>query len=159
MNLILPNPLLADLLAECRRQAPREAVGLLGAPRTDPDRVCGFAPAHNRSHTPESAFLVEPWQQYQIEQTFAHRGWVVAAAYHSHPSRDAQPSGMDCEFLSEKRPMLIVSLADPVYAPAYTDAVRPHEILPGSPSPIRAWIARDGQTEEVELTVVEQVAA
>lgn len=157
MKLTLPVQLVQDLVAHSRSEAPREAVGLLGALPGAPNEVVGWAALQNRSHTPESAFMVMPDEQYRLEMKFRERGWVVAAAFHSHPTRDAQPSGMDCEFLSERRPMLIVSLVDPPTVELdFGDDIKPHDFINRNvPSPLRAWIARDGHTEEVQLVLFE----
>jgi proteasome lid subunit RPN8/RPN11 len=142
MNLTLPQPVFERILQECNRQAPREAVGLLGAAWGKVDTVQAVAAAHNHSPTPEVAFWVEPYEQWRIERAFERGGMRCIGSFHSHPTKDAQPSGMDCEFMGD-RIMLIVGFASATGAD------------------VRAWRSVDGATEEVELRIVpvEELAA
>lgn len=148
MKLTLPSPVLNVILEHCRREAPREAVGLLATASASNLVIGAVAMAHNRSSTPEVSFYVDPHEQWRIETALEEAGMPVIGSYHSHPTKDAQPSGMDCEFMGD-RIMMIIGL---------------RAITSSMPPDIRAWRAVDGVTEEVELDImpmpnVEAVAA
>lgn len=139
MILTVPQPILDRILFECARKAPWEAVGLLAAPVGSVDTVQAVAAAHNRSSMPTEAFYVDPHEQWRLETAFEASGLVCIGSYHSHPTKSAEPSGMDCEFMGD-RIMLIVGMND-----------RPYRL---NNFDVRAWRAVDGHTEQVGLEIV-----
>lgn len=130
MTLHIPSPVLDRIVRDCLDRRPNEACGLLGAAVGKPDWLQCIAPAPNHSSTPDKAFFIEPHKQWQIESAFERSGVRCIGSYHSHPTKDAQPSGMDCEFMGD-RIMLIVGLTR----------------VPD----IRAWRDNKGKVEEVTI--------
>lgn len=147
MTLTVPQPALQRIVADCVRQSPREAVGLLAAPVGSVDTVQAVAAAHNRSSTPTEAFYVDPHEQWRLETAFEASGLVCIGSYHSHPTKSAEPSGMDCEFMGD-RIMLIVGGR----GVTYTHRLNESPVYEGAD--VRAWRAVNGHTEQVELEIV-----
>lgn len=92
--LILPVALRAQVLEHALREAPREAVGLLGG-------IGGTAsvalPLRNRAPGLHE-FFADPYEQFQAERGLAGEGLEVVAIYHSHPDGGPRPSQADLAF-------------------------------------------------------------
>ena len=99
----------AAMLAHCRRDLPREAVGLLSGRGSAVERIDELPniapPPHDRR-----AFLADPYRQFLAERGIAAAGMRPIAVYHSHPDGGAALSPEDLTALGP-RPWLQVVVA------------------------------------------------
>jgi proteasome lid subunit RPN8/RPN11 len=79
--IVLPENVRAKLASHARREAPREAVGLI-AGTSDGMAVASFE-LPNLGDRDE--FFADPYAQYQAEVRIAAAGLRILAIYHSHP--------------------------------------------------------------------------
>lgn len=97
----------AAMLAHCRREMPREAVGLLsgrGQVAERADELPNIAPPpHDRR-----AFLADPYRQFLAERRIAAAGMHPIAVYHSHPEGSAVLSLEDVTALDLRSRMQVV---------------------------------------------------
>lgn len=129
----IARPLLDEIVAHAREEAPNECCGL----------VAGSDGAATRVHRARNAeasplrYTIDPSDQYRIMTEIEERGEEIAAIYHSHTKTAAEPSQTDIN-LAQHWPdpiYLICSLADPE-----------------APN-VRAFLIRDDTVEEVALDV------
>jgi [CysO sulfur-carrier protein]-S-L-cysteine hydrolase len=129
----IARPLLDEIVAHAREEAPNECCGL----------VAGSDGAATRVHRARNAeasplrYTIDPSDQYRIMTEIEERGEEIAAIYHSHTKTAAEPSQTDIN-LAQHWPdpiYLICSLADPE-----------------APN-IRAFLIRNDTVEEVALDV------
>ena len=129
----IAQPLLDEIAAHAREDAPNECCGMVAGSNGTATRVFR---ARNAEASP-FRYAVHPQDQFRITMEIEERGEEIAAIYHSHTKSPAEPSQTDIN-LAENWPdplYLICSLADP-------DA-----------PDTRAFSIRDGRVEEVTLDV------
>lgn len=81
---------------QARREAPREACGILvGARDGEAWIVARAIEARNVHDTPLDAFLVDPEGLLRAADAAANEGLDVIGFYHSHPRGPAAPSARD----------------------------------------------------------------
>ncbi len=79
-----------------RREYPLEACGaLLGAEEGVGRRVTRVVPMTNAAPSRAESYEIDPREQIGIERAARADGLVVLGYYHSHPDREAFPSGRD----------------------------------------------------------------
>jgi desampylase len=86
--------LLARLLAEAERTAPRECCGLLLGRG---DRIEALNPARNVAADPLHRFEIDPETLLAAHKAARAGGPEVIGYYHSHPSGEPVPSARDRE--------------------------------------------------------------
>jgi proteasome lid subunit RPN8/RPN11 len=87
-----------------------EAVGFLCASE-DSDILAVRVPLHNHADNPSKSFFVEPWEQFRAETKITNSGYHIVGVYHSHPTSEAIPSGMDTKMARPGEIMAIYSVA------------------------------------------------
>ncbi len=90
----IPPGVLADMIAHCRREAPRECCGLLGGV---PPRVSSFHPLRNAAPSAETRYDADPRDLIDAVVDLRRRDAEILAIYHSHPRWEAVPSRTDLE--------------------------------------------------------------
>jgi len=128
----IPRPLLDEIVAHAREDAPNECCGLVGG------RDRGASSVHRAGNEFASPmrFQIESRDQLRILNEIEAAGEELAALYHSHPRSEAYPSQTDVN-LAEWWPgvaWLICSLAGPEPV-------------------VRAFEIADGEVMELELRV------
>jgi proteasome lid subunit RPN8/RPN11 len=93
-SLRISQGLLRTVIAHCRREAPKEACGLLAGKS---GRAFCALPMPNVATDPERTYLVESEAQLSAFRYMAGRGWELIGIYHSHPTAAAIPSSGDIE--------------------------------------------------------------
>jgi [CysO sulfur-carrier protein]-S-L-cysteine hydrolase len=107
----IARPLLEEIVAHAREEAPNECCGMLGGADETATRVYR---ARNAEASP-LRYTIHPSDQIRIMTEIEERGEELAAIYHSHTKTAARPSQTDIN-LAENWPdplYLICSLADP----------------------------------------------
>ena len=87
----IPPPVVAEMLAHAREEAPNECCGLLVGRRGVVDRA---ARARNLEAGP-TRYLIDPHDHLEAMKGARAEGRHVIGAYHSHPSGPAVPSPSD----------------------------------------------------------------
>src|SRR6266545_5205483 len=129
----ISQPLLDEIVAHAREEAPNECCGMVAGGDGRATRVYR---ARNAEASP-LRYTIHPSDQFRITMEIEERGEEIAAIYHSHTKSPAEPSQTDIN-LAENWPdplYVICSVADP-------DA-----------PDVRAFSIHDGRVEEVELHV------
>ena len=133
----IPRPLLDEIIAHAREQAPNECCGLIGTRDGDPVR---FYPIRNEYESP-MRFLFHRDDLPRVHVLAEERGEQLDVIYHSHPRSEAYPSQTDVNIAGEMRDWypdarwVITSLADPEPV-------------------VRAFRIDGPRVEELELSVV-----
>ena len=100
-----------EIVAHCRDEFPREAVGLLGGRDgivEDAYRLANIAPATGGL----LFFLADPYRQFLAERAIVGAGKQVVGMYHSHPGGTAVLSREDIVACSSRiRLQIVVALA------------------------------------------------
>jgi proteasome lid subunit RPN8/RPN11 len=120
-----------DLIAHAREEDPNECCGLIGG--SDGEATTLYK-ARNAEASP-LRYNLDPADQFRIMTAMEEKGEDLVAIYHSHTKSPAYPSQTD------------INLA------AYPDAMTVIVSLKEGEEPVRAYLIRDSQVEEVELDV------
>lgn len=88
---------IATLLAEATRTAPRECCGLLLG---RDGRIDAVSPADNIADDPLRRFEIDPVALLQAHKAARAGGPELLGYYHSHPDGHPLPSATDCEHAS-----------------------------------------------------------
>jgi proteasome lid subunit RPN8/RPN11 len=120
-----------DLIAHAREEDPNECCGLIGG--SDGEATTIYK-ARNAEASP-LRYNLDPADQFRIMTAMEEKGEDLVAIYHSHTKSPAYPSQTD------------INLA------AYPDAMTVIVSLKEGEEPVRAYLIRDSQVEEVELDV------
>ncbi len=93
--LIVPRPLVEEIIAHCRSRYPKEACGLLAAspPATD-HVVVQVYPMRNVEDSPVG-YSMDPKEQLLVEKQMRQRGQRLIGIFHSHTATEAYPSPVD----------------------------------------------------------------
>jgi proteasome lid subunit RPN8/RPN11 len=131
MTLVIPAPLMSQIIADARQRQPQEACGLLiGTGQTVQQAI----PIPNSDPRPEQGFMLAPQALvtalYDIEAT----GQNVIGIYHSHPRSAPFPSERDIQGAAQ-----------------WPDVVQLIIGLQGGEARVQAWCIRPGQVERVDL--------
>jgi proteasome lid subunit RPN8/RPN11 len=92
MEIVVTSGAIALMLAESRRNAPREACGILLGRA---DRIAQAAPCANVHPNPLTHFEIDPQALIDAHRAAREGGAQVAGYYHSHPSGPPHPSATD----------------------------------------------------------------
>jgi proteasome lid subunit RPN8/RPN11 len=132
MTLVIPAPLMSQLITDARQRQPQEACGLLLGTGLTVQRV---HPLPNSDPHSEQGFILDP--QLLVKALYAadEETMTVVGVYHSHPRSASFPSDRDIQGAAQwpKAAQVIVSLR----------GERPH---------IQAWQIRPGQVERIDIT-------
>lgn len=98
----IARPLVDEMIAHARREAPDECWGLLAG---EGDRVLGVFPSENGAPAEERPFRyqTEPRSQRLADDAIGARGWQILGIYHSHTHTQPFPSPTD---IAEANPFL-----------------------------------------------------
>jgi len=132
---LLPRPLVNQLLTEAQRNPEIEVCGLIGARDGRPER---FYPVANVAERPGELFRMDPAGQIDAMRRMREAGETLFAIYHSHPHAPARPSARD---LQE------AAYPDALYLIASLDTKGVLEL--------RGYRLADGVAEEVPLELEE----
>ena len=123
------------MIAHCRREAPKEACGLLAGVG---GAVTKIYPMTNADNSPIS-YTMDPLEQLRAQKAMRADGVELAAIYHSHTASPAYPSPTDITLASYPDACyIVVSLAEPMRPVA------------------KAFRIVEGQVAEDDLQVIEQ---
>lgn len=112
-HLVIPDLLLAELIAHARSEQPLECCGLLaGHIADDVGTATTRFPVKNDAAS-STEYFSNPRDMLFAFRTIRERGLELLAIYHSHPTSEAVPSRHDIErnTYGESAAHLIVSLA------------------------------------------------
>jgi proteasome lid subunit RPN8/RPN11 len=160
--LTIARPLIDEMIAHARREAPDECWGLLAG---EGGRVLGVFPCVNGAPPEDRPFryATEPHSQRLADDAIGARGWQILGIYHSHTHTQPYPSPTD---IAEANPLL----GDIVYVLVSLRAARQPFVYRGMPRaqwerahafaqrhPARpevcAFHIRDGRVVQVPLRV------
>lgn len=119
-----------EITDHARRDAPREACGLLAGERSQVVRVI---PLPNSAADAEKRYVIDPAAYVRALAEIEGQGLSLIGFYHSHPNGDPIPSPTD------------------IREAAYPDAVYVIAGLRGGVSKLSAWRIRYGEVESVEI--------
>src|SRR2546423_3574700 len=128
----LPRPLLEEIVAHARADAPNECCGMIAA--RDGEAVAVHRAA-NAAASP-LRYEMDGMEQYRIQTAIEDAGLDLGAIYHSHTRSDPIPSQTD------------INLA------FYPDALYVIVGVKGSEPDVRAWRIVDGAYTEQPLEIV-----
>ena len=94
MAIEVTSGVMATLLSEAAKAAPRECCGVLLG---EGDAVREARPAANLSTEPEVRFEIDPAALFAAHKAARAGGPQVIGYYHSHPAGQPVPSATDCE--------------------------------------------------------------
>src|SRR5256714_15649015 len=129
----LPRPLLEEIVAHARADAPNECCGMIAA--RDGEAVAVHRAA-NAAASP-LRYEMDGMEQYRIQTAIEDAGLDLGAIYHSHTRSDPIPSQTD------------INLA------FYPDALYVIVGVKGTDPDVRAWKITDGAYTEHPLEIVE----
>lgn len=93
----IPRPIIDELIAQARREAPDESCGyLLGTG----DTVSENYPMENIDHSPEH-FSFAPREQFAALRHARQKGLKILANWHSHPASPSRPSQEDLRLAND----------------------------------------------------------
>jgi [CysO sulfur-carrier protein]-S-L-cysteine hydrolase len=127
----IARPLLDEIVAHARADAPNECCGMVA---TDDGRAVKVFRADNAAASP-LRYEIEPRDQLKIQTAIDDAGWELGAIYHSHTRSAPFPSQTD------------INLA------FYPEAVYVIVGVAGDEPEIRSFSIVDGEVEEVTLEV------
>jgi len=94
--LTLPQDVYDDLVDNALEGAPEEVCGVLGGVKDgDRSRVTSVRRTANVSSTPETAYAIDPAEQFACLAAIEAAGDEVVGFYHSHPAGPPGPSVTD----------------------------------------------------------------
>lgn len=137
-RLVVPNAVLAELVAHARETPPLECCGLLAGHIADgAGAVTALYPIENAARSP-TEYETEPRAMLFAFRAMRERGTELLAVYHSHPASAPVPSRRDVErnTYGESVAHVIVGLA-------------------GAEAEVRAWWLTAGGYREAELHVTQ----
>jgi proteasome lid subunit RPN8/RPN11 len=106
--LSLPRPVLDELIAHARREAPIEACGYLAG---NGDAALAYFPMRNTDQSAEH-FSFDPAEQFAAFKKAREAGMRLVACCHSHPATPSRPSEEDIRLAQDPNlHYVIVSLA------------------------------------------------
>lgn len=90
-QLIIPQPILTQIINHAQQEAPKEACGLISG------RAGTAVKAYPITNTDKSnvTYLMDPKEQFGAFKAMRQAGTTLLAIYHSHPATEAYPSATD----------------------------------------------------------------
>ncbi|MGE5238882.1 MAG: Mov34/MPN/PAD-1 family protein, partial [Chloroflexota bacterium] len=86
-DLIIPPPIIDEMIAHCREVYPNEACGMLAGRDGSVSKLYRIT---NAVHSPVT-YEMESKEQFQAHRDMREQGIAMVAIYHSHPSTVAYP--------------------------------------------------------------------
>jgi [CysO sulfur-carrier protein]-S-L-cysteine hydrolase len=128
----IAQPLLDDMIAHARAEAPNECVGLVAA--RDGDAVA----VHRATNSEASPyrFVIDGKEQLALITEIDDAGLDIGAIYHSHTRTAPEPSQTDITFAKGWPGVVWIIVG-----------------LKGADPDVRAWLIDDSKVSEVELVV------
>ena len=93
-EVILPRPLVNQILNQAQKSPDVEVCGLVGARERQPSSCYGV---ENIAESPCKRFLMKPEEQIEAMRKIRGKGEELFAIYHSHPSAPPKPSPIDLD--------------------------------------------------------------
>lgn len=131
MTLVIPLPLMSQMVADVRQRQPQEACGLLIGSEQTVQRVI---PVPNSDPRPEQGFLLDPQALIKALYEVEAAGQKIIGIYHSHPRSAPFPSERDIQG-----------------AALWPDAVQVIVSLQSGKAHTQAWRITPGQVERVDI--------
>jgi proteasome lid subunit RPN8/RPN11 len=88
----IPQPLLEEMIAHARDEAPRECCGMIAS---ENGSAVAVHRVRNVAINPKSAYFMDAKEQYLAFQAIEDAGLELGAIYHSHPRSEPVPSETD----------------------------------------------------------------
>jgi proteasome lid subunit RPN8/RPN11 len=131
MTLVIPAPLMSQMVADARQRQPQEACGLLiGTGQT----VQWVIPIPNSDPRPEQGFMLAPQALISALYEAEAAGQEVIGIYHSHPRSAPFPSERDIQGAAQ-----------------WPDVAQVIISLQGGKARAQAWRIRPGQVERIDI--------
>ena len=127
----LPRPLLEEIVAHARAEAPNECCGMIAARNGE---AVAVHRARNAAASP-LRYEMDGMEQYRIQTAIEDAGLDLGAIYHSHTRSDPIPSQTD------------INLA------FYPEALYVIVGVKGEEPDVRAWLIADGAYTEQPLEI------
>jgi proteasome lid subunit RPN8/RPN11 len=128
------NEVLASMRGEAAKTPALECCGLLAG---RDGIITHIFPAQNAHSQPATAYEIAPQELFRVMKKFREEKLQLLGIYHSHPRGDNFPSATDVErAFYPDTPYFILSS------------------LPDAPQPVRAFLIRDDQIEELNIESV-----
>jgi [CysO sulfur-carrier protein]-S-L-cysteine hydrolase len=149
----IPRAIIEEMIAHAREDLPNEACGMVHAQAGEPVAVHRVKNvAGDDGHGSPYRYLMDPMQQFRLEQQRDDTGESLFAIYHSHVASEARPSQTD-----ERQAFFPPGEfhRDPAYPETYYILVS----LAHEPPDVRAWMirrpldAQDTRPEVVEAPI------
>jgi [CysO sulfur-carrier protein]-S-L-cysteine hydrolase len=111
--MVIPEPLLAEMVAHAEEDAPNECCGVLAASRDAPRRAVAVHRARNVAASP-LRFEIDGLEVLRLIDRIEGEGLELGAIYHSHTRTAPYPSQTDVNFAAGWPGIewVIVGLAD-----------------------------------------------
>lgn len=93
-KIVLPRPLVNQLLHYAQSSPDLEVCGLIGAKNGLPGTCY---PVRNIAEKPDCRFALDPKEQIAAMRRMQEQGEELFALFHSHPAAPAEPSATDLE--------------------------------------------------------------
>jgi proteasome lid subunit RPN8/RPN11 len=94
-RLVIPDSLLAEVVAHARRELPNECCGLLAGHITDGAGVVSASFPVGNDAASSSEYETNPRDMMRAFRAMRERGLELLAVYHSHPMSEPVPSRRD----------------------------------------------------------------
>jgi proteasome lid subunit RPN8/RPN11 len=108
-ELRIPKVWCHEIIAHCRRLAPKEACGILAG---KDGTVTQVYPMRNVEDSP-IGYAMDPREQFEVEKQMRTWGQRMLGIYHSHTKSEAEPSPVDVRLaISPDISYLLISLKD-----------------------------------------------
>ena len=127
----IPKAIVAEMLAQARRDAAVECCGLLAG---RDGAITRIFPAANAAENPATCYQIAPREIFSLMRAMRAEGVEMLGIYHSHPNGKNEPSPRDIE--------------QAYYSEAIYFIISPRE---DSERAVRAFSIRDGRVEELEI--------
>ena len=143
MALIIKKSDFQRIIDHCTAGLPDEACGILAGKGNKVEKIYSMT---NAKPGPAS-YEMDAEEQFQVMKDIRESGRVMVGVFHSHPSGQACPSGIDVEKAYWPGSQL----------PNYPDAVYVIVSLMNRAQPVvRGFSIEEGKVSEVPLSVIEQ---
>ena len=96
-RLVIPDSLLAEVVAHARRELPNECCGLLAGQIADGAGVASASFPIGNDAASSSEYETNARDMLRAFRAMRERGIELLAIYHSHPMSEPLPSGRDIE--------------------------------------------------------------
>jgi [CysO sulfur-carrier protein]-S-L-cysteine hydrolase len=135
----ISRPLLDEIIAHARAEAPNECCGLIAS--RDGEAVAVHR-ARNAAASP-LRYVMDPGEQYRIQDAIDSAGLELGAIYHSHTRSDPVPSQTDIN----------LSTLPGTSQPSFPGTLYVIVGVKGEEPDVRVWDIVDGSYTERELEI------